>query len=238
MAYIKWASIEANIKRKIDFFFKPLAQSSDMKENFRMLSNFEPIYFENPSIPWLNNEEEGEEKYFHKKATDKWIGLSKTIFKKDNRRFRKMLFTMNGDMYHQLKDLAKNLSGNIKKRKPSITKSIHQSNKSTGSSYMKEGIDMLDQIISNDEEEQKKDESSLNNLRRMNNFKINRQQSIITPLMMLKRGQVKLKGYSDKNSKRLASLETSSESKIKNSKVKLAEFILFICIKLSYYLLV
>ena len=205
------------MKKKIDFFFKPYAQTSDAKENFHMLSNFEPIHFDNPVSP--KKSIENEEKYFHKKAIDKWNNLSNTIFKKDNGKLRKLLYTMNGDMYHQLKEFAQNLNSKSGKKQSSANRSINQSDMSNQSSFIKEGYKMLDNIISKEKKVVFKEDKNHLNVNSLNDFKLLKKQSIITPLMMLKRGQTNNKRHSVKKSKRPSSLAPVSEFKTKSDKV-------------------
>ena len=173
--------------------------------------------FEHPTKGLNNNE--SEESYFHKKAVERWINISKTIFYNDKEKLRKLLFSINSNMYHELKEFADSLSNPKYVNQLNSTKLSLKSMNSEDYVLMEEGIEMLEKIITNEHRIMNcYSEKSLNN-RIKKKQKVVKKQSIITPLMMLKRGRDNAKTWFSKQSKRANSIGVVSDSQINPSKV-------------------
>lgn len=162
-----------------------------------------------------------EEKHFHMKALDKWGKISKTIFAQDKEKLRKLLFSINSEMYSKLQQFAASLTSPKIKRQLTLANLGLKSGNSEAYADIKQAIEALEKALLAESEKCRRyaENAESDNKSRKRNLKIVKKQSIITPLMTVKRASDKVGSNNPKSSKRPNSVADVSQSQIKISKV-------------------
>lgn len=81
------------------------------------------------------------------KALDKWANVSKTIFKQDKDKLRKLLFSINGEMYMKLQKFAQSLTSPNRKKQLNLVNSALKCFNSDNYLLMKEGLENLERAL-------------------------------------------------------------------------------------------